>query len=174
MTKNIKITKGFTLIELILYVALLSIFIGGAVLFAWDVIYGRVKSNVQQEVSHNLRYAGKRILYEIRNASAINSVSSSNICLASSNSARNPTRIYVSSSRLQIAWGGGSSDCTSMTNDEPISSNEVTVSSLTFTDLSSSTDSYNINFAITVDSTADREEWQRSQSYSSSAELRSN
>lgn len=174
MINKIKLKQGFTLIELILYIALVSIFISGAILFSWDIIYGRVKSDVGQEVNQNLRLAAKRISYEIRNASAINSVVASDLCLASSTAARNPTRIYVSSGRLHIAWGGGTANCTSMTSDLPLTSNLVTVSGLTFTDRSSGTNSYNIEYSFTVSSTATRKEWQKSQSYSSSAEMRSN
>lgn len=166
--------QGFTLIELILYIALVAIFISGAIFFSWDIIYGGKKSAVEREVNQNLRLASKRILYEIRNASAINSVSSSSLCLASTNALHNPTRIYVSSGRLHVAWGGGSSDCTSMANDQPITSNQVTVSELTFSDNSSGADSYNIGFSFTVSSSGTRQEWQKSEEYSGSAELRSN
>jgi len=165
--------NGFTLIELILYTALVSIIISGAILFAWDIIYGRVKSQVQQEVNQNLRLASKRIVYEVRNASDINSVGANDLCLASADSDRNPTKIYVSSGRLWIGWGGGSSDCTGLTNDEPLTTNLVSVSGLNFNDLSFG-ESKNIDFTITVESTGDRQEWQKSQTYSSSVEVRSN
>src|SRR3989344_8835546 len=85
------ISKGFTLIELILYIAIVGIFISGAILFAWDIIYGRVRSNAQQQVSQNLRLAGKRMIYEIRNASDVNSISASSLSLALTDPARNPT-----------------------------------------------------------------------------------
>ena len=166
--------KGFTLVELIIYIAIVSVFVGAAVLFTWDVIYGQIRSNTQREVSQNIRLGSKRIVYEIRNASGINSVSSDELCLANSDSTYNPTKIYVNSDRLRIGWGGGSSNCTSLTNDQPLTSNKVTVSSLSFTDVSSGTDSYNVSFSITVESTGERSEWDHSQSYSSSAELRSN
>lgn len=173
--KITKSNKGFTLIELILYVALISIFISGAVLFAWDIIFGRVKSQVQQEVNQNLRLASQRIVYEVRNASDINSVGANDICLASGDSSRNPTKFYISSGRLRIGWGGGSADCINLTNDEPLTSNQVTVSVLTFTDLSTvDEESKNIGFVITVESTGDKQEWEKSQTYSTSVELRSN
>jgi len=174
-SNNFSSQQGFTLIELILYIALVSIFISGAILFAWDIIYGRVKSQVQQEVNQNLRLANKRIVYEIRNASAINSVDTNKICLASSESARNPTKFYVNSGRLRIGWGGGSSDCTGLTNDEPLTSNQIALSTLTFTDLSTGGgESKNIQFTLTVASVSDREEWQKTQTYTTAVELRSN
>lgn len=173
MIKNKSNQRGFTFIELILYIALVSIFIGGAITFAWNVIYGGIKSGVEREVNQNLRLAAKRIAFEIRNASAINSVGVSDLCLASATAARNPTRIYVSGGRLRVAWGGGSLNCTSMTSDQPLSTNLVTVSGLTFTDRSAGTLSANVDYSFTVSSTGVREEWQASQSYSGSAEVRS-
>lgn len=177
MIKNIKKyyrnnQAGFTLIELILYMALVSIFISGAILFAWDVIYGQAKSQVQLTVNHNLRFSSQRILYEIRNASDINSVSGSTISLSMSDPARNPTIFDLSAGQLRIGYGSGgncptTSPC-SLTNDQ------ISVTSLNFTDLSSGVTSKNIKFDITVESTADKQEWQKQQSYTGTVELRSN
>lgn len=165
---------GFTLIELILYIALVAICLSGTIVFGWDIVFAGAKSNVQREVHSNIRLASRRIAYEIRNASAIRSVSSNALCLASATSARNPTRIYLSNSQLRIAWGGGSTDCTGMTNDQALTSNAVTVSSVTFTNHSSGSDTFNIQFSLTVSKTGARPEWQQSQTYQSSAEIRSN
>ena len=172
--KNVKKERGATFIELILYIALTAVFLSAMVLFAWDVIYARVKSSVQLEVVQNLRLAGKKIVYEIRNASSVNFIASNEICLASSDSSRNPTRIYVNSQRLRIGWGGESSDCSGLTNDEPLTGNQVVVSDLSFTDLSSGANSTNIRFSITVESNRARSEWQKSETFSGTAELRSN
>lgn len=164
--------SGFTLIELILYIALVSIFISGAIFFAWDIIYGRVKSQVQQEVSQNLRLAAKRIVYEIRNAGGINSISASTISLANTDPARDPTVFDVSGGRLRIGYG--SAGACPVSSPCELTSNEVSVSNLSFSDLSKGTESINIQFSITVESTGERAEWQKSQTYSSSVELRSN
>ena len=174
-TLNSQFEDGFTFIELILYIALVSIFIGGAVLFAWDIIYGRVKSGVQQEVSQNLRLASKRIVYEIRNASGINSVTPSSISLIMDDSSRNPTVFDLSNGRLRIGYGSGGGCST--TNPCPLTSNEVSVANLVFVDLSTSGgESVNIQFTITIESNnpSGRQEWEKSQTYSTSVELRSN
>lgn len=165
-------SSGFTLIELILYVALVSIFISGAILFAWDLILGNAKSAFEREVNQNLRFSAKRISYEIRQAAAINSLSSTDLCVSSAIAARNPTRVYRSGGQLRLAWGGGSSDCTAMTNDRPLTSNQVSVTDLEFTDLSASPDSQNIQFSLTVAATGDRQEWQTSGTYETTVEIR--
>lgn len=165
-------SQGFTLIELIIYLSLVSVFISGAVLFAWDIIYGRVKSQTQQEVNQNLRLASKRITYQIRNASEINFLGGSILSLAAIDSFRDPTIFDLSAGRLRI--GFGSSGPCPVASPCNLTSNEVTVSNLVFTDLSSGSNSKNIQFTITIASTADRSEWQKSQTYTTSVELRSN
>lgn len=175
MKKNIhKNEYGFTLIELILYIALVSIFLTGAVLFTWDIVYGRVRSSIQQEANQNLRHVAKRISYEVRNASDINSLASGDLCLASSELSHNPTRIYLDSGLIKISWGGGSIDCSSMINDEALTSSDFEVTDLTFSNQSSGSDSYNIGFSFTIENTTDRVEWQTNQTYTGSSEMRSN
>lgn len=165
--------NGFTLIELIIYIALIAIFISGAIRFGLTIVYGNAKSNVQREVNQNLRLIANRISYEIRNASAVNSILTTDVCLANTDASRNPTRIYQSSGTLRIAWGGGSTDCTAMTYDEQLSANSITVSNLTFVDHSSGSLTHNIEYTFTISSTGDREEWQKSETYNSTVELRS-
>lgn len=173
--KNNKKQLGFSLIEVIIYVALISIFIGGAIQFTWDILYGRVKAQVQQEVNQNLRLAVKKISYEIRNASDVTIVGASDISLMNDDDpTRDPTQIDVSNGRLRIGYGN--TDPCSVTTPCFLTSDRVTVSNLTFTDLSSGTDSTNIQFSITIDhnNTGGRQEWEKSQTYTTAVELRSN
>lgn len=136
--------KGFTLIELILYIALVSIFVTGAIFFAWDIIYGREKAFQQQIVEQNARAALARIVYEIRRADDINSVSSSSIELENG---ANDTTISLSSGTVQITTGGvGPYDLTS---------NQVIITSLAFTDLTAtSEDTKGINVSLTAQQAA--------------------
>jgi len=177
--------KGFSLIEMILYIAIVSIFISGAVLYGWQAVYGRIKSQVQLDVNYNLNLITTRINYELRNALDIYSVTQTNLysppgtdlCLQVSDSSHNPTRLYLSSGEFRVAWGGGSNDCTGMTNDEALSNSSVTITNLVFTDLSSSLgESKNVSYTITVDSVnpSARQEWNKTQTYGSGVELRSN
>ena len=169
---NLKSQKGFTLVEMLLYVVIVSIFVTAMVSFAWDAIYGRVKSYTHQEVNQNIRLASKRINFEIRNASGVNTASGSTLDLAMSDSSLNPTVIDVSSGRLRIGYGSAGPCPTSAPCN--LTSNIVNVSNLTFTNLSVSPDSINIKFSITVESTGDRQEFQKTEIYESSSELRSN
>lgn len=167
---NWKKEKGFTLIELILYVALSALFMSAAVAFAWDIIYGRVRSYTEQEVNQNMRLAAKRIAYEIRNASAITAAGSS-LTLAMSDSSRNPTVIDLSGGRVRIGYGSSGSCPTTapcfLTDDL------VTASGLSFTNFSSGLESQHIRFTFTISRTGGPKAYQETQTYTGSAEVRS-
>lgn len=173
-TEKLKIDKGITLVELILYVALFMIFITGVVTFGIEVIGIRAKARVQQEVIFNARLAAKRIEFEIRNASAINSVSATSISLANADSTRNPTIISKTGSRITIGWDG-SATCPTATPCF-LTSSDVNVSSLSFTNMSDvGNKSASISYSLTVNSVnaGGRQEWDYAQSISGSAEVRS-
>lgn len=125
--KKINHQSGFTLIELILYIALVSIFISGAIFFAWDVIYGREKVFQQQMIEQNGRAALSRVAYEIRRAKDIQSVAGNQIVLDNDSST---TTIFLLEGAIQIITEGA--------GPYELTSNQVKVTSLSFTDLTSS------------------------------------
>lgn len=168
--------KSFTLIELILYIALVSSVLVAIIQFGWDSIYIQKKSEIYQELIYGLRFAEKRIAFEIRNASAINSVTANTLCLASANAPYNPIKIYLSAGIIRIGWGGGSATCATTTNDQPLTSSKISISTLTFTDLSVVGKTKDIKFAITgsYNNPGLRKEFSMTSSITSSQELRSN
>ena len=167
--------KGFTLVELILYVALVSLFVGGAIKLAWNISYGGAKALAQQEVNQNLRFTAAKISYEIKNAKDVISIGADNICLEMWDSSRNPTKIYRSSQEIRMGWGGESSDCTGLTNDENLTGNKVIVTNFSFVDLSVANLSQNISFSLEIEGNNPdgRQEWDKVQQYSTSVEVRS-
>lgn len=161
--------QGFTLVELILYITIVVIILSALIPFALDVVGSGAKSSVQEEVTANARYISERIKYEIRNATTINSVTSSSLSLATSVPATNPTVIDLSGSNIRITQGSGS----------PIilNSNMVSISGLTFTNfISADTKTKNIQFVFTTSSNSSsaRQEYQDSVTVEGDAELRSN
>lgn len=165
---------GVTLVELILYVALFMIFITGVVTFGIQVIQLRVKSRVQQEVIFNSRMVAKRIAFEVRNASAINTVTAGSISLANSDSARNPTIIAKAGNRITISWGSAG-PCPTATPCF-LTSSEVSVSNLIFTNMSDAgAKSASIKYALTINNVnpGGRAEWNYAQTTTGNAELRS-
>src|SRR3989338_5850578 len=91
--------KGFTIIELLIYITLISIFVTSAITFSWDIIYGRERTNRQQTVEQSARIALSKITYEIQRAENIISVSDNKIELDNGSSA---TEISLNSGVLQI------------------------------------------------------------------------
>ena len=101
---------GFTLIELILYVALVTMLLLTVVPFAWNVIEGGVKLGVEQEVYSQARYVSERIKKEIREGSAINSCTSTVLSIANPTASLNPTVFTYtggSTDQLTIRQGTG-------------------------------------------------------------------
>lgn len=166
---------GFTLVELMLYVALVSIILGGLVTLLWNAIYSNIKSRSQQEVGANIRLAAQRISYEIRNAQSVRSVGASELCLEATQPAYDPVRIYLDADRVSIGWGGGSTDCTGLTQSEPLTNNLVHVTNLSFSDNTPVDDTtVNISFSLDVEArnSDGRADFAYQDSYQSSVELR--
>lgn len=137
-----KSNNGFTLIELILYIALVTIFISGAIRFSWDVIYSREKAYIQRMVSQSASAAMLRISYEIRNAKTIQSISSTQLVI---NDGTNDTTINYNTSNKSIEITDASGGPYTLTN------NQVSVTDLTFTDNSDpDTNSIGVNVNLTV------------------------
>ncbi len=168
--KAYKNTRGFTLVEMILYIAIVSIFLTGLVYFTWDIVYGRVRSFTHQEVNQNMRLVTRRVVYEIRNAKSINSISGNSISLEMADPERNPTVISLSGGRVRIGYGT-SGQCPAA-NACDLTSNKVNVTDLIFTDLSSG-NSKNVKFRISIEGVGERKEYQVSETYETSAEIRS-
>lgn len=137
-TYNPQPKSGFTLIELILYIALLSIFVTGAVLFSLDVVYGREKAFQQQVVEQSSRSTLARIAYEIRRAEKVNSLSATSITLENG---ANDTTISLVAGQVQITTEG--------VGPYNLTSNQVYVDNLTFSDESSNANSKTIGISVT-------------------------
>lgn len=161
--------SGFTLIELILYIALIVTILSAIVPFVWNTIQTGVKSAVQQEVNSNARYISERIKYEVRNATGVNSVTATSISLSTSVVATNPTVIDLSGGNIRIKQGTGTT--------VNLNSANTVINSLTFTNFTSADNkTKNIQYVMTVAASfgAARQEYQDSLVIEGDAEVRSN
>lgn len=163
--------SGSTLIEIILYIGIVTIFLSAIIIFAWDIIFSQVKSQIQQDLNHNLQFTSQRLLYEIRSASAIDSISNNSITLNNEDPIRNPTIIDLVNGQIRLGFGS-SGNCPS-TSPCPLTASHLNVDQLDFIDLSGE-NTKSVKFSITISSTGDRQEWQGQQSITSSATLRVN
>src|SRR5476651_1037842 len=118
---------GFTFIELLLYIGIVTIMLTSLIPFAWSVIEIGSASSTEQEISSNARYISERIKYEIRNSLGINSLSSTQIVLCETNGAcaTTPTTITYSSPNVTIQNKGAAA--------VSLNSIDASISSLSFT-----------------------------------------
>lgn len=167
-TNQIK-KPGFTLIELILYLSIVTIVMSALIPFAWSVITSGTKNSTQQHLFSQARFVSEKIKREIRNASDINSVAATSISLATSTPSTNPTIIDLSGGQIRITQGAGSA--------VNLLANNTTASDLTFTDFSSGDDlTKHIQFTLSLETnfSSAGHEYQESTTIRSSAEIRSN
>lgn len=131
-TANFEIAKnkrGVTLIEMLVYIGLVSILVLTFVSFALDVVGTSQKTRVKQEIQQNARFAMARMIHEIRSAGDLNVGSSTFeshpgvLSLATSNPAANPTVFDLNSGVLRITRGAGGAQA--LTTDRFIVSNLV-------------------------------------------------
>ena len=127
------------MIEMIIYVAIVSIISTSITGLYIHIIRLRAQASSTQEVNESVRLAASKIDYEIRQAKSINSVGTS-LSLSSSDSARNPTIIDLSNGRIRFTVG---------TSTAFITSNQVTINTFTLTNLSTGdSKSQNVRYII--------------------------
>lgn len=126
--------KGFTLIELILYIAIASMIMVGITTFSINIIFTSEKSEIRQEVQQNAIFAMQKMMQEIRESNDLNIGTSTFgsspgvLSLSRNNGAEDPTVLNVSNGSLQISRGA--------TGPFDLISNNIEVTNLIFTNLS--------------------------------------
>lgn len=138
--------NGFTLIELIIYIALVSIFVTSTMYYSFDILHGREKTIALKKTDEAARSIMARIRFEVSDALTINSVTSTQISLTNRNGSLSPTILTFSGSTVMIQQGVGTTI--------PLSSNQVAVSNGVFTDLrSTNNQTHDVRVAFTVSQT---------------------
>lgn len=163
---KMKKKAGFTFIELILYMAIVTVMLSALVPFAWNIIGAASKSNTEQEVFSQARFISERIKYEIRNSIGINSVTATSISLIT---ATNPTVIDVLSGNIRIKQGAGAVVV--------LNSLDTAISGLTFTNntsLDNKTKNISYVFTLSAKYGSARQEFVETTTIRSSAEVRTN
>lgn len=132
INSTLKKGEGFTLIEFLIYIAVLAvvlIFITG---FLWDIILGNVKETSWQEVQYNSRFALTKISQEIKKATGVNSPlpgnSADSLSLIMADPNLNPTIFDITGGKLRITPG--------TSGPYEITSDQIIVTNLRFTNLS--------------------------------------
>ncbi len=166
---NMKKKAGFTFIELILYISIVTIMLSALVPFAWNIIGAASKSNTEQEVFSQARFISERIKYEIRNSTGINSVTATSISLVTAVPTTNPTVIDFAGGNIRIKQGAGAVVV--------LNSPDVAISGLTFiNNTSGDLKTKNISYVFTLSANygTTRQEFVETTTIRSSAEIRTN
>ena len=139
--------KGFTLIELIIYLAILVIILVLLSEFLWNIVLGSVKETANLEVQQNGRFTMAKISSEIKKAAGINypqpGISADSLSLIMADSQLNPTIFDVSAGKLRIARGTQGA--------YELTSDQVIVSNLRFANLSYPNTPGTIKIEMTID-----------------------
>ena len=163
---------GFTLIELILYVVLVTLMLGTLIPFAWNVIEGGVKVSVEQEVYSQARYLSERIKKEVRSAASVSVCSSSQLYLINP-VAGNSIRFCFGSNAVTFNQGNPPSACPGAAANR-LHSTDTSVTAFSCTNYTAvNTDNVQVNFTMSDNYTsATRQEYNESLSVQVSAETR--
>lgn len=170
ITKNNQITKGFTLLELVLSIALVSLLVGIISIFFTTMTRAQTKNQTILEVEGQGVAAMQIITQTIRNAISVNTPipgsSAASLSLAVSNTAKNPTIFDVSENALRIKEGSAA--------PTPLTNSHIAISGLTFQNLSAP-DTHGIirtTFTLSYVNPNDTSEYDYSKTFISSASLR--
>jgi type II secretory pathway pseudopilin PulG len=163
--------KGFTYIEMLLYVAILGLMLTTMVNFGLVMIGGSAKSSTNEEVSGNARFISEKIIYEIRNASNITAYSSTSITLCTSfpsSPCTATSTIDFASGNIRINKGAGVIQ---------LNSTNTSITNFSFTDYrSADSKTKHVGFSFTANANfgSTRQEYVKAIPVEGSGEVRSN
>jgi Tfp pilus assembly protein PilW len=160
---------GYTLIELLLYVAIVGLLLTSVTSFFGIVADARVKNQSIAEVNDQAVSVMDYMTQTIRNASSVTApttgTSGSSLTLAVPTGSLNPTIFNLSGTTLQIKEGAGSTVA--------LTSNDVQITSLTFKNLTRSGTNgvVQISFTMIRANSSGRNEYDYQKTFTNSAEV---
>lgn len=161
--------SGYTLIELLLYIAMLGILLPAVVGFMGVAVETRVKNQSITEVNEQGMATMDSITQTLRNASSITSpaaaTSAASATVVVPTASLSPTTFDLSGSTLRVKEGSNTA--------VPLTSGDVQISNLTFTNLtrSGTTGALQVSFTISRVNNSGRNEYDYQKTFTSTAEL---
>ena len=143
--------KGFSIIELIIYMGILALVLTALVNFSFVISDSKNKNFVIQEVNANTRTAMNLMTQTIRSATSTNDGTSTYgsdpgvLSLGMADPTKNPTIISLNADDGQIQIKEGTKDAIAITSDE------IKVTNLVFTNLTGSSARKNIRIQMSVE-----------------------
>ncbi len=126
--------RGASLLEFLVYLAVISVVLVAATTFSYQFLAGRAKAAAFQETERNAQLAVARLAAEVRQAGALNAGDSvfgahpGRLSLTLADPSKSPTVFYVDAGRLLVQQGTGPV--------LPLTSSKVQVSEFIVDDLS--------------------------------------
>lgn len=160
--KNNHNRQGFTLLELIVFVAIFSFTIVGFISILVSITRVQVKQGSSAEVSQQSQYVLQTLQYYVERSSLIEAdvnMASSSVKLRMTATAEDPTLIFSSGTTLYIKVGSG--------DILPLTSQRVSVSGVTFTKKSNPPAKDSISIGFTISFNTQNIQQQFSQAFSS-------
>lgn len=155
--------QGFTLLELIVFVAIFSFTVVGFVSILVSITKVQVKQGSTAEVSQQSQYVLQTLQYYVERSSlveATTNVASSSVKLRMAAAAEDPTIIFASGTTIYVKVGAG--------NSLPLTSNRVSVSNMTFTKRANPPAKDSVSIGFTISYNTQNFQQQFSQAFSSS------
>lgn len=132
MTKTNKPNTGFTLIEILIYAALIIILIGGSILTINNIITSSSRLNNVVALEEEANFIFKKLEWAFSDSNEINSpasgLSASSISVDKTNFNNNPIRFSLSSNNILIKVGNGT--------EKILNSESININNLSFEHLS--------------------------------------
>lgn len=153
--------QGFTLLELIVFVAIFSFTIVGFISILVSITKVQVKQGAAAEVSQQSQYVLQTLQYYVERSSLIESdanTASSSIRLRMTATAEDPTLIFASGTTVYVKVGDGES--------LPLTSTRVAVSNMSFIKKSSSPAKDSVSLSFTISYNTENIQQQFSQAFS--------
>lgn len=103
--------RGFTLLEFIIYIALVTVVLGAAVMFALQFTVTQTKASVTAQATRNAQFAMERIRTEVREADAIDIGATTfgsdpdTLTLTMADAGTDPTVFAVTDGQLTVQQG---------------------------------------------------------------------
>lgn len=163
-------SRGFTLLELLLYVSLATIMLLATALFLSLLLESRVKNQTIAEVEQQGAQVMQTVTQTLRNATALTApargVSSSSLSLTTLTAANNPTVFSLSGGVIHITKGAAST--------VPLTNSRIIASGLVFSNLSrlGTPGVVHVQFTLSAVNTTGRNEYNYRRTFYGDASLR--
>ena len=120
--------EGFTLIEVLVYAIIFALLVGTMTLFAFSMLNGSTKADMQLEVTDNARFVTQKLQYILHGATSVDSPvvgsSAASLSITTATTSWNPFVIDVSNGALRFKKGSAAA--------VPLTDSFVRISSVSF------------------------------------------